>query len=151
VPNRITTETAASPTDFRGVFRRADRAFLTLLYLSQTSHRSTIIISATPGEGDVLVKLDGEVLACWYRNLNPMPCRVVLVDAKHTDEAAMQTATKRPLADLGVQFIPHDYKKSIKRFEALCAPCGTFAWHHLPHKSCTVVLGVLRRFPDDPA
>jgi len=106
---------------------------------------STTVISATPGEGDVLVKLDGEILACWYRTLNPMPCRVVLVDAKHTDEAAMQNATKRPLADLGVQFIPHDYKKSINRFEALCAPYGTFAWHHLPHKSCTVVLGVNRR------
>ena len=106
---------------------------------------STTVISAVPGEGDVLVKLDGEVLACWYRNLNPMPCRVVLVDAKHTDESAMQEAVERPLADLGVQYIPHDYKKSIKRFEALCAPHGTFAWHHLPNKSCTVVLGVSRR------
>ncbi len=106
---------------------------------------TTTVVAAAPGRGDVLVKLGGEVLACWYRNLNPMPCRVVLVDARNTDEAAMQTATKRPLADLGVQFIPHDYKKSIKRFEALCAPYGTFAWHHLPHKSCTVVLGVSRR------
>ena len=106
---------------------------------------TTTVISATPGEGDVLVKLGGEVLACWYRNLNPTPCRVVLVDARHTGEAAMREAMKRPLADLGVQFIPHDYQKSVKRFEALCAPYGTFAWHHLPHKSCTVVLGVSRR------
>jgi hypothetical protein len=93
----------------------------------------------------VLVTMDGEVLACWYRNLNPMPCRVVLVDAHDADEADMQKAMKWPLANLGVQFIPHDYKKSIKKFEALCAPFGTFAWHHLPHKSCTVVLGVSRR------
>ena len=107
---------------------------------------TTTVVSATPGEGDVVVKLGGEVLACWYRNLNPMPCRVVLVGAKHTDEAAMQEAMKRPLADLGVQFIPHgDYRKLLKTFEALCAPYGTFAWHHLPHKSCTVVLGVNRR------
>src|SRR5207253_6170130 len=84
---------------------------------------TTTVISAAPGEGDVLVKLGGEVLACWYRNLNPMPCRVVLVDAKHADEAAMQKATKRPLADLGVQFIPHaDYRKLLKACEALCAP-----------------------------
>jgi hypothetical protein len=104
------------------------------------------VVSAAPGESDVQVKLDGEVLACWYRNLNPMPCRVVLVDAKHADEAAMQKATKRPLADLGVQFLPHgDYRKLLKAFETLCAPCGAFAWHHLPHKSCTVVLGVTRR------
>ena len=52
---------------------------------------TTTVISATPGDGEVLVKLEGEVLACWYRNLDPTPCRVVVVDAKHSDEAAMRT------------------------------------------------------------
>ena len=35
--------------------------------------QSTTIITGTPGRGDVIVEMDGEQLACWFRNLDPIP------------------------------------------------------------------------------
>ena len=87
MPNRITTETAASPTDFRGVFRRADRAFPTLLYLSQTSHRSTII---SEGQTEAVEK-NTVTVACY-----------VWVSSRHQKTDGQEAEIRKWLSNHGI-------------------------------------------------
>src|SRR5947209_3529106 len=98
--------------------------------IAQSVGPSTTIITGKPGRGDVLVRLGQEVYGCFYRNLNPMPCRVVLVSADADPNALDQPAARKPQADLGLQLLPKDHKRMASAAKRLCRPRGDFAWWH---------------------
>jgi hypothetical protein len=112
--------------------------------LVQNVGTSTTVISGKPGKGDVLVRLDKDVYGCFYRNLNPMPCRILLVSV-HTDlDALDRVEMLTPLADLGLQFLPKDHKRMASFAKRLCKLHGDFAWLHFCRDEAVVILGVSR-------
>lgn len=109
----------------------------------------TSIISAVPGSGDALVKLGTEVLGCYYRNLDPIPCQVLVVQGEEfvsdTVERIAELDDPRTitaLADLGLQFLPRDYYKQKHATARLCKSHGAFQWTHFCQKAPIVIVGV---------
>jgi hypothetical protein len=52
---------------------------------------STTVITALPRKGDAIVEIDNQQYACWFRNLDPFPARIVIVhedlcSCDHLDE-----------------------------------------------------------------
>lgn len=106
---------------------------------------TTTIISGTPGRGDAIVELDGERLACWFRNLNPFPAHVVVVheDLCHLGLQQLDAVdTLDKIADLGVKFFRTDHKAVCSRLKRMVAKYGEFAWVQYGHKSAVLVVGV---------
>lgn len=103
---------------------------------------STTIITGKPGRGDVLVRLGEDVYGCFYRSLDPMPCRVLLVSAETDPDALDQPDALTPLADLGLQFFPTDHKRMVSTAKRLCMAHGTFAWWHFCRDEAVGILGV---------
>lgn len=67
---------------------------------------STTVITGTPGRGDAIVEIDGEQYACWFRNLDPFPARVVVVheDSCGSDLDRLDDPDSlEQIADLGVR------------------------------------------------
>lgn len=107
---------------------------------------STTIITGTPGRGDAIVELDGERLACWFRNLDPFPARVVVVHEEqgHLDLNQLDDVdTLDKIADLGVKFLPKDHKRVCSRLKRMVGRYGEFAWVHYGHKAAVLVVGVV--------
>jgi hypothetical protein len=106
---------------------------------------STTIITATPGRGDAIVELHGERLACWFRNLDPFPARVVVV---HEDEGDFNldqlddVDTLHKIADLGIRFFPKDHKRVCARLKRLVAKHGEFTWVHYGYHAAVLVVGI---------
>ena len=40
---------------------------------------TTTVVTALPRKGDAIVEIDGERYACWFRNLDPFPARIIVV------------------------------------------------------------------------
>ena len=64
---------------------------------------TTTVITALPRKGDAIVEIDGERYACWFRNLDPFPARVVVVhenlcrlDLAQLDDVDSSAADRRP-------------------------------------------------------
>jgi len=108
---------------------------------------STSIFTGVPGDGDVLVKLNDEVLGCYYLNLSPMACRLVVVNAEPlpNDQALDNPDALDAIAKIDLAFPPNpkkDHKKAIAWITKAVRQHGTFAWWHFCHKSATIVVGV---------
>jgi len=106
---------------------------------------STTVITGTPGRGDAIVELDREHLACWFRNLDPFPARVVVVHEEQghlslNELDNVDTLTK--IADLGIKFLPKDHKAVCSRLKRLVGKYGEFTWVHYGHKAAVLVVGV---------
>jgi hypothetical protein len=107
---------------------------------------STTIITGTPGHGDAIVELDGERLACWFRNLDPFPARVVVV---HEEQGHLnldrldEVDTLAKIADLGGKFFRKDHKAVCSRLKRMVAKHGEFSWVHYGHRAPVLVVGVL--------
>ncbi len=106
---------------------------------------STTVITGTPGRGDAIVELDGAMLACWFRNLDPFLARVLVV---HEEQGYLDlnqlddVDTLNKIADLGVKFLPKDHKAVCARLKRMVAKHGEFAWVHYGHKAPVLVVGV---------
>lgn len=106
---------------------------------------TTSVITGTPGAGDVLVELEGEQLVCWFRNLAPFPCRIVVV---HENQCRLDfnqlddTDTLEKIADLGVRFFRHDHKAVCSRLKRMVSKFGEFTWVHYGHRTPALVVGV---------
>ncbi len=104
---------------------------------------STSIITGTPGRGDAIIEMDGEQYACWFRNLDPFPARIVVV---HEDLCSCDNLddvdTLEKIADLGVRFLPKDHKTVCSRLKRMVAKHGEFAWVHYGHHAPVLVVGV---------
>jgi hypothetical protein len=107
---------------------------------------STTVITGTPGRGDAIVEIDGEQYACWFRNLDPFPARVVVV---HVDSCGLDLGrlddpdSLEQIADLGVKFFRKDHKAVCSRPNRMVAKHGEFAWVHYGHKAPVLVVGVV--------
>jgi hypothetical protein len=110
--------------------------------IAQNVGPSTTVLTGKPGTGDVLVRLGQEVYGCFYRSLDPMPCRVLLVSADADPDTLDRPAMLIPLADLGLQFLPKDHKWMVSAAKRLCRPHGDFAWWHFCRDDAVVILGV---------
>lgn len=107
---------------------------------------STSIATGVPGAGDAIVDFDGEHLAAFYRNLDPMPARIVVVKSEPVpgDSDLENPDSLDKVADLGLRFFPHvsDHKKMVRAAKRLAKPYGEFAWWNFCQHSATVILGV---------
>lgn len=107
---------------------------------------STTVITGTPGRGDAIVELDGEQRACWFRNLDPFPARVIAVHDNLCDldlDRLDDVDTLDKIADLGVKFFRKDHKVVCSRLKRLVAKHGEFAWVHYGYKAPVLVVGVV--------
>ena len=107
---------------------------------------TTTVITALPRKGDAIVEIDGEKYACWFRNLDPFPARVVVVheDLCRLDLAQLDDVDSLPkIADLGVRFLRRDHKQVCSRLKRLVAQHGEFAWVHYGHHAAVLVVGVI--------
>ena len=89
--------------------------------VAQNVGPTTTVITALPRKGDVIVEIDGEKYACWFRNLNPFPARVIVVheDLCRMDLAQLDDVDALPqIADLGVTFLPKDHKTGLLSAQA---------------------------------
>jgi hypothetical protein len=104
---------------------------------------STTVITALPRKGDAIVEMDGEQYACWFRNLDPFPARIVVVheDLCSCDNLDEVDALEK-IADLGVKFLPKDHKVVCSRLKRMVAKHGEFAWVHYGHHAPVLVVGV---------
>jgi hypothetical protein len=83
---------------------------------------TTSVVTGTPGGGDAIVELDGERLACWFRNLAPFPARVVVVHENQCRLVLHQldgVDTLDKIADLGLKFLPTDHQKVCSRLQRM--------------------------------
>ena len=106
---------------------------------------STTIITGTPGRGDAIVEMDGERLGCWFRNLDPFPARVIVVDEEQgrLDPNQLDDVdTLEKIADLGVKFFRKDHKAVCARLKRMVAKYGEFTWVNYGHKAAVLVVGV---------
>ena len=107
---------------------------------------STTVISALPRKGDSIVEMDGERLACWFRNLDPFPARIIVVreDLCHLGLQQLDAVdTLDMIADLGVKFFRKDHKAVCGRLKRLVAQYGEFAWVHYGLRAAVLVVGVV--------
>ncbi len=106
---------------------------------------STTVITALPRTGDALVEMDGKQYACWFRNLDPLPARIVVV---HEDLARLELSqlddidSLGKIADLGIRFFRKDHKSVCSRLKRLVARYGEFTWVHYGHNAPVLVVGV---------
>ena len=113
--------------------------------VAQNVGPTTTVITALPRKGDVIVEIDGERYACWFRNLNPFPARVIVVheDLCRLDLAQLDDVDAVPqIADLGVTFLPKDHKTVCSRLKRLVGKYGEFAWVHYGHNAPVLIVGV---------
>lgn len=108
---------------------------------------STSIISAVGGSGDAIIKMDDQQQYCHWLNLDPMPCKVLVVRDKEVEsfnDVQENLDTLNIIADLGLKFLPN-YRKKHKQLLAsakrLCKP-NEFIWWHWCSKSATMIIGV---------
>lgn len=114
--------------------------------LAQHVGPTTTVITALPRKGDAVVEIDGERYACWFRNLDPFPARIIVVheDLCRMDLNQMDDVDGVPqTADLGVRFLPKDHKRVCSRLGRLVAQHGEFAWVHYGHRTAVLVVGVV--------
>ena len=106
---------------------------------------TTTVITALPRRGDAIVEIDGERYACWFRNLNPFPARVVVVheDLCRLDLAQLDDVDRlSQIADLGVRFLPKNHRTVCSRLKRLVAIHGEFCWVHYGHNAPVLVVGI---------
>ena len=111
--------------------------------LAQHVGPSTTVITALPGKGDAIVEMDGEQYACWFRNLDPFPARIVVVHEDLCSCDNLDDVDGLPqIADLSVKFFPKDHKTVCSRLKRIVAKHGEFAWVHYGHHAPALVVGV---------
>jgi hypothetical protein len=113
--------------------------------LAQNVGPTTTVVTALPRKGDAIVEIDNERYACWFRNLDPFPPRIVVVheDLCRLDLNRLDDVDALPqIADLGVRFLPKDHKKVCSRLGRLVAQHGEFCWVHYGHNAAVLVVGV---------
>jgi hypothetical protein len=72
---------------------------------------TTTVITALPRKGDAIVEIDNERYACWFRNLDPFPARIIVVHEElcRMDLDRLDDVDGVPqIADLGVRFLPKE-------------------------------------------
>ena len=90
---------------------------------------TTTVITALPRKGDAIVEMDGHQYACWFRNLDPFPARIIVVHEDLCSCDHLEDVESLPqIADLGVRFLPKDHKTVCSRLKRLVAKHGTFCW-----------------------
>ena len=88
---------------------------------------STTVITALPRKGDAIVEMDGKQYACWFRNLDPFPARIIVVHEDLCSCDHLDDVDKLPqIADLGVKFLPKDHKTVCSRLKRIVAKHGEF-------------------------
>ena len=116
--------------------------------------RSTTVVTALPRKGDAIVEMDGNQYACWFRNLDPMPARVVVV---HDDLGQLDLSrfddldTLDKIADLGVKLLPKGHTAVCARLKRMVAKHGEFTWVHYGYRTPVLVVGVVPHNEDKPA
>ena len=106
---------------------------------------STTIVTALPKKGDVLVEMDGQQYACWFRNLDPFPAQVIVVHEElcRLDLGQLDDVDGLDkITDLGVRFLPKDHRTVCHRLKRLVARYGEFAWVHYGQNAAVLVVGV---------
>jgi hypothetical protein len=107
---------------------------------------STSVITGTAGRGDAFVELDREQLACWFRNLNPFPARIIVVHENQCRLGLTQlddVDTLDKIANLGVRFLSQDHKRVCSRLKRMVAKHGEFVWVHYGLRAPVLVVGVV--------
>ncbi len=90
--------------------------------LAQHVGPTTTVLTALPRRGDAIVEIDGENYACWFRNLDPFPARVVVVHENlcRLGLAQLDDVDGLPqIADLGVRVFRKDHKTVCSRLSRL--------------------------------
>lgn len=103
---------------------------------------STTVITALPRKGDALVEMDGQQYACWFRNLDPFPAEVIVVDERFADSDLDDVDRLERITDLGIRLLPKDHKAVCSRLKRIVARYGEFAWVHYGHNAPVLVVGV---------
>jgi hypothetical protein len=114
--------------------------------LAQHVGPSTTIVTALPGKGDAVVEMDSQQYACWFRNLDPFPARIIVVheDLCSCNLGQLDNIDSLPqIADLGVKFLPKDHKIVCSRLKRIVAKYGEFAWVHYGQRAPVLVVGVI--------
>jgi hypothetical protein len=106
---------------------------------------TTTVITALPRKGDALVEMDGHQYACWFRNLDPFPARIIIVHENQCGANFDDLDSVPKIADLGLRFLPKGHKIVCSRLKRIVAKHGEFAWVHYGYDVPVLVVGVTPR------
>jgi hypothetical protein len=105
---------------------------------------TTTVITALPRKGDAIVEMGNHQYACWFRNLDPFPARIIVVHEDQCDHLDDLDSVPK-IADLGLRFLPRGHKTVCSRLNRLVRKHGEFCWVHYGYDAPVLVVGVTPR------